>query len=204
MSMQEPEHDKSKASKHFVLTISNRSVLSSIQEGCFTSPTCSATRVGQVRIICLHYSSVFRRWNLQYSWPFNWIRHSTQRHLVRIGVLEATSFHTGWAPWLWHTLASALKVWALENLVDHKLEDEKQKADDDGETYETSIGSAIPFLHRTPPPKKKPHTTNIYQFSLDITKQVLNIFILIQCILQVYKLCTRSSKPTIVCEILLG
>jgi hypothetical protein len=26
------------------------------------------------------------------------------------------------------------------------LEDEKQKADYDGETYETSIGSAIPFL----------------------------------------------------------
>jgi hypothetical protein len=92
-------------------------------------------------------------------------------------------------------LASALKVWAIENLVDHKLEDEKQKADDDGETYETSIGSAIPFLHRTPPPKKKPHTTNIYQFSLDITKQVLNIFILIQCILQVYKLCTRLQNP---------
>jgi hypothetical protein len=101
-------------------------------------------------------------------------------------------------------LASALKVRAIENLVDQKLEDEKQKADDDGETYETSIGSAIPFLHKTPPPKKKPHTTNIYQFSLDITKQVLNIFILIQCILQVYKICTSSSKPTIVCEILLG
>jgi hypothetical protein len=34
------------------------------------------------------------------------------------------------------------------------LEDEKQKADDDGETYETSIGSAIPFLDNTPPQSK--------------------------------------------------